>query len=290
MADKKATSTSSTTSTTDNITATVGGSAEPPNPTLPMLWFFIITSVYFVIKMNVQDPVEKKVYMGVYILLLIIGQFFINLSLTTAMCGVAQWQTALNVTCIPWFLIFGVLNLFLFLFPDWLSPFSNTFGYLIAKLMGLNDFMDSILKPQFDTNARLDPATRVMAEALDHIYSDKGLLVNELRNPDTDVDSFFQKMRNLLDPRKVTTANEADLKSQLKYFVNVKHAVAEYIWYLLSGALVTSVSYNYIVNLTCSRSIQSMTKRRADYLANEKKLKDEKEANEKRTQKTFVNT
>lgn len=271
-------------------TAKLMSSPEAPNPSLSMLWFFIITSVYFVIKMNVQDPTEKKVYLGVYILLLIIGQFFINLSLTTALCGKAQWQTAMNVTCIPWFLIFGVLNLFLYLFPDWLSPFSNTFGYFIAKLMGLNDFMDSILKPQFDTNARLDPATRVMAEALDHVYSDQGLLVNELRNPDTDVDSFFQKMRNLLDPKKVTTANEADLKSKLKYFVNVKHAVAEYVWYLLSGALVTSVTYNYIVTLTCSRSVKDMTQRRQDYLVTERKLKEEQAANDKRTQKTFVNT
>lgn len=270
-------------------TAKVMNSPEAPNPSLSMLWFFIITSVYFVIKMNVQDPTEKKVYLGVYILLLIIGQFFINLSLTTALCGKAQWQTALNVTCIPWFLIFGVLNLFLYLFPDWLSPFSNTFGYLIAKLMGLNDFMESILKPQYDTNAPLDSSTRVMAEALDHIYNDKSLLINELRNPDTDVDSFFNKLRNLLDPNKVTTANEADLKSKLKYFVNVKHAVSEYVWYLLSGALVTSVTYNYIVTLTCSRSVKDMTKRRDDYLVNQQKLKAEQAANEKRTQKTFVN-
>jgi hypothetical protein len=271
-------------------TAKIMNSPDTPNPSMSMLWFFVITSIYFVIKMNIQDPTEKKVYMGVYILLLIIGQFFINLSLTTALCGKAQWQTALNVTCIPWFLIFGVLNLFLFLFPDWLSPFSNTFGYFIAKLMGLNDFMESILKPQFDTNARLDPSTRVMAEALDHIYNDKALLVNELHNPDTDVDSFFQKMKNLLDPSKVTTTNEGDLKTKLKYFVNVKHAVAEYVWYLLTGALVTSVTYNYIVNLSCSRSVQDMSKRQQDYLANERKLKEVQTANDKRTQKTFVNT
>jgi hypothetical protein len=39
------------------------------------------------------------------------------------------------VTLIPWLMLFGVLHLFLMIFPGWMAPFANTFGYLVAKLM-----------------------------------------------------------------------------------------------------------------------------------------------------------
>jgi len=45
-------------------------------------------------------------------------------------------------------MIFGILNLLLLTLPGWLAPFSNTFGYAIAKLAGLSDLMNEILRPK----------------------------------------------------------------------------------------------------------------------------------------------
>ena len=53
-------------------------------------------------------------------------------------------STMIN-TIIPWVFIFGVINLILIIFPGWLSPFANTFGYLAMKIFGLNDLLNSIL-------------------------------------------------------------------------------------------------------------------------------------------------
>ena len=259
----------------------------PPSASLSLLWFFILTTVYCFVKMNTTNPTDRKIYTGVYLLLLIIGQFFLNLNLTETMCGVRQWQTALSVTCIPWFLIFGVLNLFLYLFPDWLTPFSNTFGYFFAKIMGVSDFLDTILRDKFSENAKLDGNTKVMAEALDHIYSDKSLLINEIKDADKDVDSFFQKMGGLFKPGVQNNINNVD---KLKYFVNVKHAVAEYVWYMLAGALVTSITYNYVVNLSCSQSIEDMEARRKKYQNEQRANKAEKDATAKRTERKYVNS
>ena len=33
------------------------------------------------------------------------------------------------------------------MFPGWSAPFSNTFGYGIAMLAGLNDTMNDIIEP-----------------------------------------------------------------------------------------------------------------------------------------------
>ena len=45
----------------------------------------------------------------------------------------------------------------------------------------------------------------------------------------------------------------------------LKDVVATYIWYLLSGLHITSVSYNYIVNSSCTNSAQDMQKRHGEY-------------------------
>ena len=84
---------------------------------------------------------------GAYILIVIIGQFFINLNLTTQMCHKAQGSQTLLITIIPWMVIFGVFNLLLSFFPGWLKPFSNTFGYFVASWFDLKDaFMDTLIK------------------------------------------------------------------------------------------------------------------------------------------------
>jgi len=120
------------------------------SPTMALLWFFIITTIYFTIKYNLSDTTQQNIYFGIYFTLLLIGEYIINLSLTETMCGSQQWNTAFLVTLIPWMLIFGILNVVLLFFPGWLSPFSNTFGYGFAKLMGVNSLLDQILKPKLE--------------------------------------------------------------------------------------------------------------------------------------------
>ena len=49
-----------------------------------------------------------------------------------------------------------------------------------------------------------------------------------------------------------------DAKVQLFKLLKIKDYVAEYIWYLLAGILVSSVTYNYIVNVGCNFSSAQM--------------------------------
>ena len=48
----------------------------------------------------------------------------------------------------------------------------------------------------------------------------------------------------------------------------IKDILAEYIWNLLSGFLVTSISYNYIVNVGCSYSSKQMKSEYEKHLDN----------------------
>ena len=241
--------------------------ADSPNPSTALFWFFIITTIYFVFKYNNSEPLQGKIYGGVYILLLIVGEFIINLQLTDSMCGNKQYDTALFITLIPWAVIFGLLYVMLSVFPGWLRPFSNTFGYGVAKLSGLTSFFNSILIHEVS----LASGSKEVNESLSHIYSDKSLLINEISQEPTSFDKFWERMKPIFDSKEYTKENKAKLLS----YVKLKDNVAEYIWYMLTGTIVTSVSYNYVVNKGCTQDVKEMKKRRKEY---EAKLKAKKEA------------
>jgi len=259
------------------------GESTPPNPSSAMLWFFILTTVYFTLKYyTLSGPSDAKsaqsqgmVQFGVYILLLVVGEFFINLGLTEAMCGNNQWGTALTVTLIPWVVIFGILNLMLLVFPGWLAPFSNTFGYGVAWLAGLPDLMDKIFKDKLE-NPTDDKRTRDMKEALAHIYSDKSLLINEVTK--SNFDTFWENMSGTFKAAAKTPNTAANpLRQALFHMITLKDIVSEFVWFILTGMLVTSVGYNYIVNTGCKQSMAEMKKRHDDYTSKEEIIHQSKQ-------------
>ena len=248
--------------------------ADSPNPSSAMLLFFIFTTIYSVMQYNATKTYSAnnndstgKMYFMIYILAVVIGQFFVNLQITSSMCGTPNWTTAAMCTFFPWGFIFGILLLLLSMFPGWLAPFSNTFGYGVALAAGLNDTMIDILKPQSKnerTSTGENPSPQA-EEALEHIYADRSLLVNEITKDN--FDNFWSNMSGLF--RKGVSSNNS-LKSDLYSFVVLKEIVSEYVWYILAGMLITSVSFNYIAGTACNVSAAEMQARHEDY---EKQLK-----------------
>ena len=252
-----------------------------PDPTTGLIWFAVLTCVYFSLQYFMGTKIGKSdkdleslktqriVFGGVYILLLIVGEYFINLNLTNAICGTNQWDTALLVTMLPWVVIFGILNIMLLVLPGWLAPFSNTFGYGVAKLSGLRDLANDIFKSDVDYGK----AGKDASDALAHIYTDQSLLINEITQ--ANFDSFWDKMKSLFNPG---VYDNSELKEKLRDMVRLKDLVAEFVWYMLTGGLVTSVGYNYIVNSSCTLSSAEMKKRHEDYVDSEEKIKDAKDS------------
>ena len=250
-----------------------------PNPLAAMIFFFIVTSVYCIISIFLGGDTMQKIIMKVsYILFVVIGQYFINLNLSESMCGIRQWKTTLFITILPWTIIFGVLHLFLTIFPGWLSPFSNTFGYLVAKLMGLPDLINKILVPITGDEA---------SAALISVSTDSSLLINQFSpepftekkdaagvkimyegKPMTEQKKFDDAWEKLQlgkiikqdEDLKIIMKN-ADAKKELYKFVDMKYIISEYVWNILTGFLVTSISYNYILNTGCAKSPKEMQER-----------------------------
>jgi hypothetical protein len=264
-----------------------------PDPLASMIFFFIVTTFYCIINifMGIGSTMKQIIMKGCYILFIIIGEYFINLNLSYSMCGVYQWQSVLTITIIPWLLIFGVLHLFLSLFPGWLSPFSNTFGYLAVKLMGLPQLMkENILNNGINT-----PGNDETIKALINVNSDQSLLINQMY-PDSEIteakdssnkiikvrknfDTIWDKLvkSNIFKNYDNTPDDKTKYKDKLYHYVEMKSTVSEFIWNLLTGFLVTSVSYNYIINIGCKKSVQDMKNRRDAYEASQA-ISDSKKA------------
>lgn len=221
-----------------------------------MLWFFLITTIFFVIKFKseknyipslstAKNKNQKGIYLIVYILFVIIGQYFINVYITKNVCGTAQWGTATKITIVPWVIIFITLCSLLLIFPGWLSPFSNTFGYAIAIVSGLNKLINTILKPSTEYSSS-NSDIKSLQESLALIYENKSLIINEITKEN--FDDFWKRITPLMKPN---ISEDKDKKSELYKLIVLKNIVAEYIWYILTGFLVCSVGYNYLVESKC---------------------------------------
>ena len=238
-----------------------------------LILFLLLTTIYFVMKNYSKSQSQTKIWTIIYLLMLIFSQFYINLSVTNDICGFNQYGVAFMVTLVPWVLIFGLLNLILFIFPSWLAPFSNTVGYLFCVVTGINDFFLSILNDKSAINL---VKNKEIIETINHIYTDKSLLINEITMNELPFWWKSMKQANILK----STASEEDY-NKLQGYIKLKDNIAEFVWYILTGGLVTSVSYNYIINSGCKQSVEEMKKRHDDYVEKDDEITKEKESSDK---------
>ena len=247
---------------------------KSPDPTTSLIFFVILTTLYMfgkysTIKVGEYSEIcnyDKTIFntnntlilTGGYILLLVIGNYFINLNVTKKICGNVQWKNTFLATLTPWVLIFGSINLLLIRYSGWLSPFSNTLGYLVAKMSGLNKTVDNILVSEKEAVSLGRPIYKIVED----IYSDKSLLINEIPK-----DTFCEFVYNMEMAKLFKEGRDSKDLVNLFNFILLKDIVAEYIWYMLSGILVTSVSYNYILNSSCKKNVKDMERRHDDYVA-----------------------
>ena len=254
--------------------------SDVPNPGISIVFFLIVTTVLLILKIvllpsgsdinafNNGSPTTTIVYI-VYILLLFAGNYMINISITSQLCsGTPQWGTTFIVTFLPWILIFGIINIALVIFPGWLIPFSNTFGYFVVGFFGLKELFDSKIISRDANSRNVDQKTINdnidVARALQKIYGNESLLINEIpRDGETEeekVYNFTEFFKTMIDLKIFKSdSNKNGAQVELYRLLKIKDIVAEYVWYILAGLLVSSITYNYIVNVGCDINSKQMS-------------------------------
>lgn len=215
------------------------------------------TIFYYVIRYKLNNPLFTTVLTLIYFLGIIVGMFGLNMAMTKEICGSTQVSTAVMVTSIPWLTIFGIMTLMIRIFPGWLMPFSNTFGYLIVKLGNIEKIMGDIIAPKTTIPDTLEE--KQAAYAIEQIYSNKSLIINELS--EANFENFWNRTKNA----GLLTKNAEQSKDKLLNLIRLKNLVAEFLWSILSGILAIAISNNYVADTACERSTKEMIERINQY-------------------------
>jgi hypothetical protein len=228
--------------------------------------------------------------LGLYILAIIVSQFFLNSSYLMAKCGGSIGQNmgaAALFTFIPWVLIFGILLVVIMMFPGFKTAFSDVIGYFVIS-SSANDILSSIL---IDTNvdkaiqATTDPAKqnelKSVAEAITKICGNKSILINQM-NPEN-----FNKVWNLLKPLMIENAFDDLVKKQsLLDLVVLKDNIGEAMWYTYTAILISSIVYYNLATRGCIKDINQIKQEHDEYIKQQEESQQQQELN---NQTTYTN-
>lgn len=156
-------------------------------------------------------------------------------------CGSVSWSHILYYLIGPWFLIFGGLIMVLNVYPYLLYPFSNTFGYLVASMLGVNNLLINFLKSPNSTGGE----NASVKKSIEEIYTDKSLFLNVFN--DIQFEDQFNNFKSLFQASKI-----AELKDELFYFVSLKDDISRYMWFFLTGVVIISYSFMELSGVKCN--------------------------------------
>ncbi len=225
---------------------------------------------------------SNYMYLGVYLLLVLMIQFIVNASIITTTCGGSineNMGAAGAFTFIPWLLIFGVIVIVLVIYPGFKSAFSDVIGYYYVSTKA-NELLVELLASQgvdTPTTPTTAPTTtptskgqtggtkeelQKAADLILKICGNTSILINQM------VPSNFDSYWKLLNPLKKEKyqmkngdeiSNDAQqLKKQLFELVVTRDTIGEALWYIYTGLLLTSIVQLKITSRGCATNPQTM--------------------------------
>jgi len=258
------------TASTAQPAAATASAAQVVDPATSIFVYIGLTAIYFTMKYMM--PERATALFVIYFILILVSQFILNIYLAKQMCNSpSNVGTAAIATIIPWILIFGLLNLLLTMFPGWLAAFSNTIGYAVASIVGVSSlFTEKLLNVG-------TPPNKDALKVIQNILSDPSTIINTLN--DENVLNFWNKSVNVklfkTDFQVINNVDGIQTRDneyfyELKKYIMLKNLVSYFIWYLLTGILITSISYNYMLTVPCVQTPKQARAAAAQFLANQK--------------------
>lgn len=255
-----------TSSSSDEIT----DEENIPNPGSSLIYFIVVTFAFIFFTVfslysgtdikSIEANSNNSIFNLIYIILVIGGSYIINLNIAKALCNTnnIQWNNIFFITVIPWIIIFGIIYFLLELFPAWINPFSNTIGYLVVNFLGAGKVINSLLT---STDESVKDSNNDLIKAINNLKNNKSKLINEFDIKSIEFEKFISKLKN--ESIFNIEENDDDIKInslviELYKLINIKHIIGKLIWYILSGILIASISYNYIINITCEKTLDEV--------------------------------
>lgn len=184
--------------------------------------------------MGIKYAVDEMPWFGdgLFVCIVIVFMYVQNVAFMSSKC--ASGAPVVAATLLPWLLMFAPLMAALQLFPEWKGPFSNTFGYVVARMAGGTHALTDLIDP---------------SQALEFVYQDPSLLLNQFTL------ARFDKVLNSLQHVMVQDTSKVN---RLKRIVKLKELVSEWVWLMLGASVATSTSYTMMMKLECTSSPDDM--------------------------------
>ena len=245
----------------------ISSETSTPTPLNSMFYFLILTIIYILVNIFLiysSSDFNNSIILAVYSILLLLGLYFINTSTIKQLCGSNDanykppYNKIITLTVGPWIIIFGSLYFLLEIYPGWIKPFSNTFGYMIISFLGV----EKLLKSNLKSNDKVDGKEHGLIKAINYIENNVSTFINQFDTNDIEFENFFNKIK---DSKlfKDELFNGKDVKSnnfylELHKLVKIKNEIGKAVWYILAGTIISSVSYNILMDIKCEKSTQQM--------------------------------
>jgi hypothetical protein len=189
---------------------------------LGVFFWLSLSYIYFIkytLKMNLD---------AVFFVVILIFMYGMNVAIQKSKCNSTN-SAVFIATFLPWCLMFAPLLVCLSFFPEWKKPFSNTFGYLLARIAGSTKALTDLLVPE---------------KPLHYVYDDPSLMINQFTP--INFDEMYASLKEVLQ--------DNEKKEIFRNIVRLKDLVSEWIWYLLGGSVAISSSYTILMNSDCTQS------------------------------------
>jgi hypothetical protein len=260
---------------------------------------FILTTVFYYLALkptlSYDDLIDVKkyeeysknnyLYLGIYLVLVMLIQFIVNASVISTTCGgsISENMGAAGVlTFIPWTLIFGVIIIVLMIYPGFKSAFSDVVGYfyisgsatkIITELLVNRDVEKKLTGTETkEEKESLEDA----ADAIVKICGNTSILINQI------VPDNFEKYWKILTPlmkpkyRDTNSQETKDIRQELFELVVTRDNIGESLWYIYTGILLTSIVQLKITTRGCNNNTATMEKNYNEFLKKEEEAKAKK--------------
>ena len=268
------------------------------NSYLNILTFILTTIFYYMaLKPSLSYDVlvdEKKykeysknnyLYLGIYLVLVMLIQFGVNASVISTTCGgsISENIGAAGIlTFIPWTLIFGVIIIVLIIYPGFKSAFSDVIGYFYVSSSATKIITELLVNRDVEkklTGTETKEEKEALEDAADTIVKICGntsILINQIV-PDNFL-NYWKILNPLMKPqyRDDNSQETKDIRQQLFELVVTRDNIGEALWYIYTGILLTSIVQLKITTRGCNNNTATMEKNYQAFLDKEAEEKAKK--------------
>jgi len=228
---------------------------------------------------------NNYLYLGIYLMLVMLVQFVVNTSIISTTCGGSISENigaAGFLTFIPWTLIFGVIIIILITYPGFKSAFSDVIGYfyvsssatkIITELLVNRDVEKKLTGTETQQEKE---ALEDAADAIVKICGNTSILINQIV-PDNFL-NYWKILKPLMKEqyKDDNSPVSSDMRKQLFELVVTRDNIGESLWYIYTGILITSIVQLKLTTRGCQSNTATMEKNYSEFLKKEEEAKAKK--------------